>query len=121
MTRSGLQKEVISLYRDFLRTLKKRQNLDQLSLVRSKFKANASISRRDLLTIEHMLGQGRRQLERLQSSHVDSISVFSIQTNRPATAYDPPPLPPNSKTLPLRSIPIRELGEFMPPPSPKKE
>ncbi|KAI0317786.1 hypothetical protein OF83DRAFT_1171691 [Amylostereum chailletii] len=71
---SGLQKEVLSLYRRALRMVRSKPptNRDKFQLfVRYTFKTQATcVSSRDLSAIEHLLRKGRRQLEMYESPAV---------------------------------------------------
>eukprot|EP00842_Homolaphlyctis_polyrhiza_P001366 jgi/Hompol1/222/HPOL_000677-RA len=65
MKPSGLQKEVIALYRDFLRAVRRKP----------VFRHDAThISRKDFTTIEFLLRKGRKQLETLKNPNVVDIS-----------------------------------------------
>lgn len=66
--KSGLQKDVLSLYRSFLRTAKEqsvpsvRENLKQF--IRQEFKNKATlINKKDISGIEHQMTLARRRLE----------------------------------------------------------
>jgi len=81
---SGLQREVFSLYKDFLKFFKsqpKSESTSQLLIyMRDTFKEKAKISKRDIRGIEYLVGLGRRQLKTLQKQ---GISGFSMVTPRP--------------------------------------
>ncbi|GBE84949.1 hypothetical protein BKA93DRAFT_734885 [Sparassis latifolia] len=74
LRRSGLQKEVLALYRRALRmvnTKPPRVRPKFLLFVRYSFKTQASaMSPRDVSAIEHMLRRGRRQLDVYEDSKV---------------------------------------------------
>ncbi|KXN81770.1 hypothetical protein AN958_03696 [Leucoagaricus sp. SymC.cos] len=79
MRRSGLQRDVLALYRRALRMVKTKPESTQhkFSLyVRYTFHQNASsISPRDVSTIEHLLRKGRRQLEMYEDPGVKDCFV----------------------------------------------
>ncbi|OCK96839.1 uncharacterized protein K441DRAFT_551076 [Cenococcum geophilum 1.58] len=63
---SGLQRDVLSLYRHCLRAVRQkpadtRANFREFA--RSEFKKNAQLDKKDFGTIEYMLRRGQRQLE----------------------------------------------------------
>jgi len=72
--RSGLQREVLALYRRALRMVSTKPPQTQpkfLLFVRYSFKTQAaSVSPRDVAAIEHMLRRGRRQVEVYEDSKV---------------------------------------------------
>ncbi|KAA1477538.1 hypothetical protein DENSPDRAFT_844701 [Dentipellis sp. KUC8613] len=77
--RSGLQKDVLLLYRRALRMVRTKPPAAQpkfLLFVRWSFKTQAaSISPRDVSAIEHLLRRGRRQLETYESPTVKDCWV----------------------------------------------
>ncbi|KZT73760.1 hypothetical protein DAEQUDRAFT_661624 [Daedalea quercina L-15889] len=76
---SGLQKEVLALYRRALRMAHSkpsavRQNFDLF--VRYTFRTRASaVSSRDVAAIEHLLRHGRRQVEMYEDNKVRNCFV----------------------------------------------
>lgn len=63
---SGLQRDVLSLYRQCLRVARKkptetRKHFEQFA--RQEFDKNLSIGKKDFSAIEYMLRKGQRQLE----------------------------------------------------------
>ncbi|EJF63422.1 hypothetical protein DICSQDRAFT_55520 [Dichomitus squalens LYAD-421 SS1] len=81
LRRSGLQKDVLSLYRRALRMANSKPLAAQPKFrlfVRYTFKTEAaSISPRDIATIEHRLRRGRRQLEMYEDPKVRDCFVSS--------------------------------------------
>lgn len=81
---SGLQKEVLKLYKSFLRELQKKPHFEgkaQLQQhIRDTFKLRAStVSVRDIKRVEHFLRYGRRQLEILKLQGTEgTFDHFSI-------------------------------------------
>jgi succinate dehydrogenase assembly factor 1 len=70
---SGLQKQVLSLYRECLRRareLPSESRVDAVNFARSEFKAAARISTLDIQRIEHLIRQGNKKLALLKSSDV---------------------------------------------------
>ena len=72
---SKIQKQILALYRAFLRAGKTRPGI--ADYVRNEFKKNASIPRTETLQIEHLYRRGQRQLKMLQRQDVQSVGVFS--------------------------------------------
>ncbi|XP_078001086.1 succinate dehydrogenase assembly factor 1, mitochondrial-like [Glandiceps talaboti] len=71
---SKLQKEVLSLYRHFLRVAAEKPGAKVY--VQQEFRKHAQLPRTDTLRIEFMLRRGRRQLEMLQTGTIDQIGSF---------------------------------------------
>lgn len=66
MRLSGLQKEVVSLYRSCLRESRKKPKATRHNFevfARSEFDKNLSIDKRDFAAVEFLLRKGRRQLD----------------------------------------------------------
>ncbi|KAF2070804.1 hypothetical protein CYY_007872 [Polysphondylium violaceum] len=83
---SGLQKEILSLYRKFLRQsiIKDKSNAGDSSssslqtYIQSTFRARAqSIPKRDISRIEFLVLQGKRQLETLGDQNSTGFTVFT--------------------------------------------
>ncbi|KAG0164096.1 hypothetical protein DFQ30_010517 [Apophysomyces sp. BC1015] len=75
--RSGLQQQVIQLYRDCLRAarLKPKENRPHFyAYIRREFKAH-NIRKSDFATIEYMLRRGKRQLETYSSPNIQDIHL----------------------------------------------
>lgn len=76
---SGIQKQVLSLYRGFLRTARSKppENRTQIeSIVSAEFRRNSQlIDRKNFLHIEYLLRRGKRQLDQLKT--VDSVRLSS--------------------------------------------
>ncbi|KAI0354967.1 hypothetical protein OH77DRAFT_1504612 [Trametes cingulata] len=79
--RSGLQREVLSLYRRALRMVNTKPSSAQPKFrlfVRYSFKTQATaISPRDIATIEHLLRRGKRQVEMYEDPKVRDCWVSS--------------------------------------------
>ncbi|KAL2270196.1 hypothetical protein VTJ83DRAFT_2380 [Remersonia thermophila] len=76
MRLSGLQKEVLALYRHCIRECRKKPEASRdhfLRFARSEFEKNIKIDKRDFTAIEFLLRKGRRQLEVYSSPGVKDI------------------------------------------------
>ncbi|KAM0198008.1 hypothetical protein ACHAPQ_005811 [Fusarium lateritium] len=73
---SGLQKEVLALYRNCLRESRKKPKTTRPhfeSFARNEFHRNLAIDKRDFAAIEFLLRKGRRQLESYGSPGIKDI------------------------------------------------
>ncbi|KAJ5557412.1 hypothetical protein N7504_010022 [Penicillium tannophilum] len=73
---SGLQREVLSLYRQCFREIRKkpiesRNNFKNYA--RAEFQKHLSVSKKDFSTIEYLLRKGQRQLEMYASPGTRNI------------------------------------------------
>ncbi|KAJ9054046.1 hypothetical protein DSO57_1026136 [Entomophthora muscae] len=79
MKLSGLQKEVLGLYRSVLRAIRLKPEANQprfIKFARGEFEKNTrEIKAKDFQSIEFLLRKGRRQLEIYQSSSITNIHV----------------------------------------------
>ncbi|KAI9503700.1 hypothetical protein GGI25_002712 [Coemansia spiralis] len=77
---SGLQKDVLRLYRDCLRAIKTKPEETQhrfRAFARQEFEKNiVSVKRTDVRAIEYMLRVGRRRMEQYMSPNVRDISFI---------------------------------------------
>lgn len=74
--RSGIQKQVLSLYKECLRAAEAKSPQFK-SVVRSEFYKNGkSIQRSDTMRIEYMVRQGRRRLDMMKDPHVSGFGQF---------------------------------------------
>lgn len=74
MPRSKVQREVIRLYRAFLRASEGKEGVREH--VQQTFKANATLDRTNTLQIEYTLRQGRKRLKLLhEDGNVTGIST----------------------------------------------
>ncbi|KAL5722674.1 hypothetical protein ACHQM5_006165 [Ranunculus cassubicifolius] len=77
---TGLQKQVLSLYRSFLRAARtkspeQRKNIE--SIVSQQFHQNAiQVDRKNFIYIEYLLRRGSKQLDQLKSP--DTVSMFTV-------------------------------------------
>ncbi|KAK4132310.1 hypothetical protein BT67DRAFT_385771 [Trichocladium antarcticum] len=76
MRLSGLQKDVISLYRQCLRECRKKPQATRehfKAFARTEFEKNIKLDKRDFGAIEFLLRKGQRQLEVYSSPGVKDI------------------------------------------------
>ncbi|XP_075770351.1 succinate dehydrogenase assembly factor 1, mitochondrial-like [Pelodiscus sinensis] len=71
---SKLQKHVLSLYRQFLRTGREKPGF--LPRIQAEFRKNASIPRADVMHIEYLLRRGQRQLAQLRDANTRQMGTF---------------------------------------------
>ncbi|KAJ7280482.1 hypothetical protein O6H91_19G038400 [Diphasiastrum complanatum] len=80
---SGLQRQVLSLYRSLLRAARlkspeARVNIE--AIVSSEFRKQASsVDKKDFVRIEHLLRKGTKQLEMLNNSSTDAICIVQLK------------------------------------------
>ncbi|KAL3441145.1 complex 1 protein-domain-containing protein [Aspergillus insuetus] len=73
---SGLQREVLSLYRKCLREIRKKpvdSRSNFKSYTRAEFNNHLSVSKKDFNAIEYLLRKGARQLEMYSSPGIRNI------------------------------------------------
>ncbi|KAG8624157.1 hypothetical protein KVT40_009133 [Elsinoe batatas] len=73
---SGLQRDVLSLYRNCLRAIRHKPEETQpnfLAFVRDEFREHLSLNKKDFGTIEFLLRKGQRQLEMYQSPGIKNV------------------------------------------------
>lgn len=84
---SGMQKQVLSLYRGFLRAARSKSPEDrhQIELiVSSEFRKNSKeVDRKNFIYIEYLLRRGKKQLEQLKSP--DTVRLSSLNVSLPQT------------------------------------
>ncbi|KAI6350798.1 hypothetical protein MCOR25_010379 [Pyricularia grisea] len=76
MRLSGLQKEVLSLYRSTLREIRKKPETTRQhfrDFARAEFDRNLAIDKRDFAAVEYLLRKGRRQLETYSAPGIKDI------------------------------------------------
>ncbi|XP_007957446.1 succinate dehydrogenase assembly factor 1, mitochondrial [Orycteropus afer afer] len=71
---SRLQRQILTLYRDFLRAGRGKPGAE--ARIRAEFRKHAYLPRSDVLRIEYLYRRGRRQLQLLRSGHATSMGVF---------------------------------------------
>ncbi|CAN6627591.1 succinate dehydrogenase assembly factor 1, mitochondrial [Trichomonascus vanleenenianus] len=75
---SGLQKDVLHLYRQCIRTVYKKPKESQdnfRQLARSQFYHYRTLPKKEFATIEHLLRKGRRMLELYENPNVRNVSA----------------------------------------------
>ena len=78
---SGLQKEVLSLYRSLLRATKRQPQLQQH--VRREFRSGAvDVQRSDVERVEYLLRRGKKQLDTLRMAAVKHVSFTTVGNNK---------------------------------------
>lgn len=79
---SGLQKQVLGLYRGFLRAARlkapdERRKIE--GIISAEFRRNSKdISRKNFLQIEYLIRRGKKQLEQLNSPVTVGISTLQV-------------------------------------------
>ncbi|KAA8892879.1 complex 1 protein-domain-containing protein [Sphaerosporella brunnea] len=74
---SGIQRDVLSLYRSCLRMIKKKPAESQHNFrdyVRHEFRHNFGLNKKDFATIEHLLRVGRKKLELYSQPGIKNIN-----------------------------------------------
>ncbi|KAE8636082.1 hypothetical protein XENTR_v10002834 [Xenopus tropicalis] len=71
---SKLQKQILSLYRQFLQAGKEKPGF--VPRIRDEFRRNAKIPKTDVMHIEHLLRRGQRQLQQLQDANTKQLGAF---------------------------------------------
>ncbi|KAF8840741.1 hypothetical protein BDN67DRAFT_929624 [Paxillus ammoniavirescens] len=83
--KSGLQREVLALYRRALRMVRTKPPHTQSKFtlfVRYAFRTQAaSVSPRNVAAIEHLLRRGRRQIETYESSSIKDCQISQAMSN----------------------------------------
>ncbi|XP_073140860.1 uncharacterized protein [Henckelia pumila] len=80
---SGMQKQVLALYRGFLRSARTkspevRSKIE--SIVSAEFRYNSSqIDRKNFLYIEYLLRRGKKQLDQLNSPDTVGLSSLNVE------------------------------------------
>ncbi|KAF4873095.1 Succinate dehydrogenase assembly factor 1 [Colletotrichum siamense] len=73
---SGLQREVLALYRQCLREVRKKPEVKLLFLWQvsmNEFDKFLAVDKRDFSVVEHLLRKGRRQLETYSSPSIKDV------------------------------------------------
>lgn len=81
---SGLQKQVLCLYRGFLRAARAKPSEDRRqieSIVSAEFRRNSKqVDRKNFLYIEYLLRRGKKQLDQLKSPDTLGLSSFNASS-----------------------------------------
>ncbi|KAK9450001.1 uncharacterized protein V1518DRAFT_415277 [Limtongia smithiae] len=75
---TGLQREVLSLYRSSIRAIRTKppeNRANFVAFVRSQFRPHLALSKSDFATIEYLLRKGSHQLETYSNPGVRNVSV----------------------------------------------
>ncbi|KAI7991618.1 hypothetical protein LOK49_LG12G00093 [Camellia lanceoleosa] len=79
---SGMQKQVLGLYRGFLRAARTKSPEDRHqieSVVTAEFRRNSAlVERKNFLYIEYLLRRGKKQLQQLQSPDTVGLSHLNV-------------------------------------------
>jgi succinate dehydrogenase assembly factor 1 len=82
---SGMQKQVLSLYREFLRAARSKSAEDRLkieSFVSAEFRRNSKqVDRKNFIYIEYLLRLGKKQLDQLKSPDTVRLSSLDISVS----------------------------------------
>eukprot|EP01039_Chlorochromonas_danica_P004032 gene4030-4410_t len=84
---SGLQYDVLALYRSLLRAAVKKSSMNSpfYLFVRSEFREKAAtVSRLDFVRVEHMIRQGKKQLHLIQMPGFSGAQA--MRTAKPSTS-----------------------------------
>ena len=77
---SKIQLQVLTLYKHFMRAAASRSGIPEH--VRSEFKKNKTISKKNILMIEYLLRRGERQLNQISKSSVQGVGVFEKDSEK---------------------------------------
>ncbi|TNN52227.1 Succinate dehydrogenase assembly factor 1, mitochondrial [Liparis tanakae] len=72
---SKLQKQILNLYRHFLRAGRDKPGF--VPRIRDEFRENAGIKKTDVMHVEYLLRRGQRQLEQLRDNNTKQLGSFS--------------------------------------------
>ncbi len=72
---SKLQKQVLSLYRQFLRAAQDKPGF--IPRIRDEFRSNAAMKKTDVMHIEYLYRRAQRQLELLKDVNTKQFGTFS--------------------------------------------
>ncbi|KAI9814109.1 MAG: hypothetical protein M1832_005997 [Thelocarpon impressellum] len=78
MRLSGLQRDVLSLYRQCLRQAQKKPNSVRShfrDFARGEFRRHAGVDKKDFAAIEYLLRKGQRQLDILSAPGITNVMV----------------------------------------------
>lgn len=83
---SGMQKQVLALYRGFLRAARSKPPEERSrieSLVSGEFRRNTSqVDRKNFLCIEYLLRRGKKQLDQLKSPDTVGLSSLNVDVSQ---------------------------------------
>ncbi|KAL5776198.1 hypothetical protein ACOSP7_009124 [Xanthoceras sorbifolium] len=83
---SGIQKQVLSLYREFLRAARSKSGKDRRqieSIVSAEFRRNSKeVDRKNFIYIEYLLRRGKKQVEQLKSPDFVGLSSLNVSLSQ---------------------------------------
>ncbi|KAJ0989534.1 hypothetical protein J5N97_007890 [Dioscorea zingiberensis] len=89
---SGMQKQVLGLYRNFLRAARKKppEECSRIkSIISAEFHENArNVDRKNFLYIEYLIRRGKKQLEQLNNPGIVGLSTFKFTSSSSAAAIN---------------------------------
>ena len=71
---SKIQKQVLSLYKAFLRASESKPGFEHY--VKSEFKKNAALDKKNVIQIEFLMRKGQRKLDEIKDPHVSGMGLF---------------------------------------------
>ncbi|XP_054467536.1 succinate dehydrogenase assembly factor 1, mitochondrial [Anoplopoma fimbria] len=77
---SKLQKQILDLYRSFLRAGRDKPGF--IPRIRDEFRENARIKKTDVMHIEYLFRRGQRQLDQLRDVNTKQLGSFSKPTEK---------------------------------------
>ncbi|XP_010554614.1 PREDICTED: succinate dehydrogenase assembly factor 1, mitochondrial [Tarenaya hassleriana] len=87
---SGMQKQVLSLYRGFLRAARSKSEEDRReieTIVSAEFRLNSKqIDRKNFQYIEYLVRRGKKQLDQLKCRDTVSLSSFRVSSSKPESS-----------------------------------
>ncbi|XP_077251712.1 LYR family of Fe/S cluster biogenesis protein [Tasmannia lanceolata] len=87
---SGMQKQVLALYRGFLRAARSKAPEDRRrieSIVSAEFRRNSkSIDKKNFIYIEYLLRRGNKQIDQIKDPDTQGISDLNLS---PTTKQNP--------------------------------
>ena len=87
---SGMQKQVLSLYRRFLRPARLKPTVDRRqieSIVSAECHRNSKqVDRKNFLYIEYLLRRGKKQLDQLKNPDTMGLSSFNVSSSQKQNA-----------------------------------
>ncbi|TDZ26663.1 Succinate dehydrogenase assembly factor 1 [Colletotrichum orbiculare MAFF 240422] len=94
---SGLQREVLALYRQCLREIRKKPETTQPHF-KTEFEKYIAVDKRDFSVVEHLLRKGRRQLETFSSPSIKDVLRSVSQQSQVSLLASPSRSPKPSST-----------------------
>lgn len=83
---SGMQKQVLALYRGFLRAARTKSPEERSrieAIVSQEFRQNSSqVDRKNFLYIEYLLRRGKKQLDQLKSPQTVGLASLNVEASQ---------------------------------------